>query len=473
MTQEEKDQRLTLEDVVEVLISKDQLSAYLLYKSSSGLENIAEDELLTFIQQSGILYGLHTQHIRLFIQDPTQYVENKLTIAEGKIPAIGQDSSLELIYQQKSSKKPKEKDDGSVDYYSITEISNVEKGQILAKRIPPTEGTDGITVTNEVIKAKDGRDFKIKAGKNVVVDADSQAVYSLISGQVSVTEDGKINVFPIYEVNGDLDFEIGNIDFVGNVVIRGSVPNGFKVKAKGDIRITGGVEGAELEADGSIHIQSGITAQHKGHIVAGKDITTSFIVNGRVNAQGSVIVSQSIMHSEIIASENIECGGAKGLIVGGILQAGNTLKCRTIGNSMTTSTTIEVGSNPKLSNRRKVVQEELKELLATLTKTEQALQVLDQLTRQLGQLAPNKKELQIKLTNTKLQLDKNIKDLKNENQEIEEELQDGSNSSVEVTGIIYPGTKLIFGKYIKYIKDNQQRIKYNLEQSEIVGTPLV
>jgi uncharacterized protein (DUF342 family) len=473
MTQEKKEYHFSETDGAEIQISKDQLTAYLLYKPSSDVNDITEEQLQTFLKKNGVSYGLHHEHISLFIEDPSQYIGQQLLIAEGQAPIIGQDSSIEMIYQQKSSRRPKENEDGSVDFYSITEISNVEKGQLLAKKIPPTEGIDGTTVTNEVIKAKDGRDFKIKAGKNVVVDEVSQAVYSLISGQVSVTEDEKINVFPIYEVNGDLDFEIGNIDFVGNVVIRGSVPNGFKVKAKGDIRITGGVEGAELEADGSIHIQSGITAQHKGLIQAGKDVNTSFVVNGRVHAQGNVIVSQSIMHSEIIAGESIECGGAKGLIVGGVLQAGKSLKCRTIGNSMTTTTTIEVGSNPKLSNRKKAIQAELKDLVGTLTKTEQALQVLDQLTRQLGQLPSDKKELQIKLTNTKLQLDKKIKELKLENQEIEKELQDETNSAVEIAGIIYPGTRLVFGKYIKYIKDNQQRIKYCIEDSEIVGKPLV
>lgn len=290
---------------------------------------------------------------------------------------------------------------------------------------------------------------------------------------MSITENGKINVFPIYEVNGDLDFETGNIDFIGNVVIRGSVPSGFKITAGGDIRITGGVEGAEIEAVGSIHIQSGITAQHKGFVKAGQDIFTSFIVNGMVHAEGNLTVSQSIMHSQITAGGNIECGGAKGLIVGGMLQAGNTLKCRTIGNSMTTSTTIEVGSNPKLSNRLKEIQHETNELATTLSKTDQALQVLDQLNRQLGKLSPDKKELQIKLENTKLQIERKKKDLKSEKTEIEEELKEEIKSCIEVTGIIYPGTKLIFGKYVKFIKDNQQRMRFSLKQREIVGESLV
>ena len=81
---------------------------------------------------------------------------------------------------------------------------------------------------------------------------------------VTTTDREKINVFPVYEVNGDVDYNTGNIDFVGTIVIRGNVRSGFKVKADGDIRIIGSVEGAELEAAGSIEISAGIIGQNKG-----------------------------------------------------------------------------------------------------------------------------------------------------------------------------------------------------------------
>ena len=71
-------------------------------------------------------------------------------------------------------------------------------------------------------------------------------MYAAIDGLVTKTEKEKLNVFPVYEVNGDVDYNIGNIDFVGTVVIRGNILTGFRVKASGDIRVTGGIEGAEV-----------------------------------------------------------------------------------------------------------------------------------------------------------------------------------------------------------------------------------
>ena len=46
-------------------------------------------------------------------------------------------------------------------------------------------------------------------------------MYAAIDGLVTKTDKDKLNVFPVYEVNGDVDYNIGNIDFVGTVVIRG------------------------------------------------------------------------------------------------------------------------------------------------------------------------------------------------------------------------------------------------------------
>src|SRR5690606_12118002 len=95
--------------------------------------------------------------------------------------------------------------------------------------------------------------------------------YAVIDGQVSITENDKINVFPIFEVKGDVDFRVGNIDFVGMVLIRGNVLSGFKIKATGDIRIMGEVEAADLEAGENIEIMAGVVAQGKGSIIAGRN----------------------------------------------------------------------------------------------------------------------------------------------------------------------------------------------------------
>jgi len=42
---------------------------------------------------------------------------------------------------------------------------------------------------------------------------------------------------PVYEVDGDVDYGVGNINFIGSVVIKGSIRDGFSVVAGSDIRL--------------------------------------------------------------------------------------------------------------------------------------------------------------------------------------------------------------------------------------------
>src|SRR5690606_27653982 len=112
---------------------------------------------------------------------------------------------------------------------------------------------------------------------------------------------------PVYEVSGDLDMKTGNIDFVGNVVIRGNVPNGFEIKAKGDIHVYGTVESAFLYSEGSIFVNAGIVGQGNGKIYAKNNLHTTFINQGNIEVENDVHVSQSILHSTVIAGGSIYC----------------------------------------------------------------------------------------------------------------------------------------------------------------------
>ena len=53
-------------------------------------------------------------------------------------------------------------------------------------------------------------------------------------------------VSPVFQLNGDVDFSSGDIDFRGNVSINGNVTAGFKVRASGDIEVNGFIENSEV-----------------------------------------------------------------------------------------------------------------------------------------------------------------------------------------------------------------------------------
>ncbi|EFM13085.1 protein of unknown function DUF342 [Paenibacillus curdlanolyticus YK9] len=357
-----------------------------------------------------------------------------------------------------------------MDLKEVNRLNNVKRGQLIAEKIPATDGVEGKSVTGEVLPGRNGKEGRFRIGKNVVVNAEQTAMYAAIDGLITKTEKEKINVFPVYEVNGDVDYSTGNIDFVGTVVIRGNVLTGFRVKASGDIRVIGGVEGAELESEASIEITGGVMAGDKGHLKAGKNIKLTFVQDGRLTAGQDIIVSQSIMHSQIKAGKSVICAGPKGLVVGGSILAGERVAARTIGNTMSTATTIEVGVRPELRTDLQELRASLRQLADGLDKTEKALGLLDHLAS-TGQLSDDKLALRIKLTATKRQAVEQIESKRERIFDIEKALEDTDLARVDVLNTCYGGTKIVIGRYTRFIKDTTPRMSFRLQEGEVMMVP--
>ncbi|WP_379126581.1 DUF342 domain-containing protein [Paenibacillus sp. sgz500958] len=463
-----------LNHYMSITFSEDKVIAYLQFIKREENFTCTVEDVEGFLQSHNIRFGIQRNIIERLASHPEEYFFNKVTIATGNSAVSGKDGQVIMAIDMNhgTDHKPLEKEDGKVDYKELLRLSNIRKGQLIATIKPPQPGVPGMTVTGEEIPCKAGKEVFFKVGKNVLVDNNQTSMYAAIDGLITLTDKGKINVFPIYEVNGDVDYSVGNIDFVGTVVIRGNVLSGFTVKSEGDIRVVGGVEGAELISGGSIEISGGIIGYNKGLVSAGRNVKVSFIQDGNVVAGEDVIVSQSIMHSNIRAGRDVLCNGTKGLIVGGIVQAGERVVARTIGNTMSTSTAVEVGVLPEMRNEINELRNQLKQLLENADKTNKALYLLNQLASH-GQLSPDKVALRVKLNATKQSHLREESVIKSRVLEIERLLEDTGKAKVEVIKTIYGGSKIVIGRYTRFVKDPTERVVFKYSEGDITIVPYI
>lgn len=460
-----------LDSYLRIQISADKLSAFLTINRITDEFQCTVSDLENFLRSKGVVHGLRIDMLEQICKNPLAFMNEQNQVAEGDNPKPGKDGSVRYLFDMDDNElKPTEGQDGKVDLKEVNKLKNIKRGQLIAELVEPLPGPTGTMVSGEVIPPKFGKRARFKIGKNVVMNGEQNALYAAIDGMITLTDKGKINVFPVYEVNGDVDYSVGNIDFVGTVVIRGNVLNGFRVRASGDIRVVGGVEGAELESEGSIEISSGIMAGNKGYVKAGRNVKSSFIQDGIVYAGEDVIVSQSIMHSTVKAGNNVICSGAKGLIVGGMIQAGEQVTVRTLGNAMSTATAVEVGVNPQLREELQTLRTTIKQSRESIEKTEKALTLLDQLAA-AGQLSEERLEMRAKLNATKRQTITLIDESKTRMMEIEKLLEDTDRSKVNVSGTVFGGTKVVIGRYTKFMKDSAQRISFRLMDGDIALIP--
>lgn len=108
-------------------------------------------------------------------------------------------------------------------------VKNIKSGDIISKKIPATRGTPGMDVYGNIVEARDGKDKFFFKGKNVKESEDGQELLSAIDGRVAYVNQ-MINVYPVLEIEGDIDLSVGNIDFVGTVFIKEKYQKGFRLR---------------------------------------------------------------------------------------------------------------------------------------------------------------------------------------------------------------------------------------------------
>ena len=125
-----------------------------------------------------------------------------------------------------------------------------------------------------------------------------------------------ISVSNVYEVQADVDTSTGDIEYNGSVNVKGNVRTGFKIRAKGDVEISGVVEGALIIADGDVILHRGIQGMGRCQIIAKGNLVSRFIESAVVAVNG-YIETDTILHSKITAKGDIFVRGKNGNIIGG------------------------------------------------------------------------------------------------------------------------------------------------------------
>jgi uncharacterized protein (DUF342 family) len=412
-------------------------------------------------------------------KDMTEALEEEVALG---IPMIsGQDAQIVYVYKDVLAKNqdaiPDQTDDGRVDYRAGHKIDNVTKGMVIARKIPVVKGVSGKTVTGKETLALEGKDIELIPNKGVVISPENPFEYIADSDGQVIIKDQKISVLALYEIAGDVNFSTGNIDFIGTVVVKGDVKDGFKIHAGEDIIISGVVEGAELTAGGKITVVGGVSGNDKAKIVCKGDASIKYVRNAIVEVGGNLNIGQAIMHSKVTCDGKVVVAGQRGVIVGGQIIAGQEVSAGIIGSNFATNTEIVVGEIVSIREELQKIDTELKSIVENLDKTKKGMLFLKELHTKLGgNLPADKKELLTKLTRAQFKLiadSKMLAERKTEFQKKEQEsMAEKRNCRVVCTGVIYSGVKIIINKVMRQISEELKYCTLTAVDGEIKVGPL-
>lgn len=450
------------EPEVQILVSRDRLEANLVIIVPKRSRPLLLDEVLDKIREAGVTYGIDLDAVQKAFQRPGL----RTVCAKGLNPIDGTDAYIKYYLDFENKGRPLELEDGRVDHKNLNTFTTVRQDEVIAEKIPAVPGTAGIDILGQPIAAKPGKDISLPLGKNVHA-VDNKKIVASIAGQLMIVNN-KINVIPIIEVKGDIDFSTGNIDFVGNVIIRGSVQAGFTVKAEGNVEISGTVSGGTVEGKNVI-IRMGVQGMQRGYVKASENVVAKFLENATVYAGKDIIISEVVLHSKLFSGKKVIVEGRRGLIAGGQVIAGEEIRAKVAGTQLAANTDLEVGINPLLREEYQTLRQEIKKVQHNLEQTQKALVILKAMDP--SSIPKEKQEMLLKLTKAQFHLVGQTETIRNRISEIELAFEEMRYGRIKVLDVVYPGVKIVVGSHVKPIREVMRFVTFYAEEDDVKVGP--
>lgn len=453
-----------LKEKIQVDISPDRLKAFIILNALpdelalTNRENLKRQILLK-LNEAGIVYGINTE---VLLED----LENgrRILIAEGALPENGKDSEIKL-YQMKEA-KPRVTDGQNVDHYDLSLINRVVKDEWLGEKIDPTPGRPGKNVK--------GIEIAPAPGKNINLEYDKASIYETREGNKTIIRalyngavnfiNGAISVANHLEVDGNVNFSTGNIDFDGAVTIKGTIDDNFQVIADGDIEVlgelgVGNVKGIESRC-GSVYIKGGISCKNNIIVRAARNIFVKYAANATLLAGQIVNVGYYCLNSEVKA-KTVFVESSKGQIMGGIVEAQARIVVGTLGSPSEKRTFLNVrGIN------KEIIKQQIEDLIRQIeTNRAELIQLKNELNA-----ANEKKESQARISMLKDRINKLnecIKTSEDEKKTFNNMIKVKGDGEITVIKKVYPNCSIEIGGKSLEITKEQPGVTFYVSEGEI------
>ena len=442
---------------ISVLVSRDRMEAFLQMDLPEDANKPDTEAIMERIREAGVHHGVLEEALVLAMRQPGL----RVLCARGTPPENGVDAKIEVLVDMSNKGKPIELADGSVDFKNIGMYIDVAKGQILAQKIPATQGVPGSDVLGNPVLSRPGRDVPLQPGANLQV-VDNKLVAT--AGGNLVVNGGKMSVSLVLQVKSDVDLSTGNIEFAGDVMVQGSVQEGFYVKAGGNVDIAGVVSGGAVEG-ANVTVRLGIMGMNRGKISASGNVVAKFIENATVEAGQDILVTDVVLHSRLSAGNKIRVEGKRGQILGGVTAAGKEIVAKSVGTSSNIETEMQAGVNPKLREEYLRLRKEIKPLEDSADQMQKGLSIFR--TMDLNMLTPEKKEMLLKLTRNQFVTKGQIEAKRNRLCELETELEELKGGQIRIADYVFPGVKVVIGSLMKPIQEIARYVTYYADGGDI------
>lgn len=461
---DETERKTLVHAAVEISVDPNYTTAFMsITPPENGGLDMTFEKAMAAIQAKNIYSGIDEDAVRSAVEGK-HYFDN-ICIAKWTPPVDGEDGEITFRYNKENNLAPVEGENGVVDYKNLGLVRNIMRGTIIADIKFPTDGTPGKDIMGRPVNQRVGTPAKFNVGKGTELINDGANIAASIDGNLRFD----LNCFVVDEelfIKEDIDVSSGNIDFIGNIVIRGNVLEGFCVTSKKNITVNGSVNGAKLTAGGDVTVRIGVV---NSEIFAGGEIRMGFCENSNVHSE-SYIECPSFVGGEVFSGGKITAV-SKGVMMGGKYTALDNIEAGSIGSESYVRTQITLGNNAILSEERDTLQRNIADMENKLDQLGKVITTLTEFAK-TAKLPPEREQMKAEAVRSKLKMQMEIKKATQRIEQINQSLMINQSLTVSARRAFYPGVTLRINDCYMQVNTTNNFCRATIENGEIAFKPL-
>jgi len=386
---EEEEKLVEVKTFCRIYLSANGVVAWLLLIPPSDPEDLIDREAIeAALQENRVVNGVDKDAVDYVVKEHPYFT--LIPVACGTPVQEGENGRVVEHYPRQLSKAVKLDERGVADYRAMNYMQSIKEGDVICDIIAPKPGVAGVRVDGTAAEPAAVKPAIVPNGANTVISEDGTKLLAAKEGHLEF-DGSKFCVKVLLDIPGDVDYNTGNIDYNGDVHIRGDVRETFVVKATGNITVDGLVEAATVEAGGDVLISCGVHGDNNAVIKSGGNLRAKYLDNVVAYA-GKSVFADSIISSQVYSDESIQVTSGRGVIMGGSMVAANTIKARTVGTESGRKTEIELGTLSYVKIEHGNDNADLKEAMSELSALERDIDFLQKRQKNQERQAEDQKE---------------------------------------------------------------------------------
>ena len=440
-----------------ISVEEDNMKCYLSLPGREDGKKYTEEILLKFLDRAKIIFGIDKEAIKFIASEGRPVL--RYLIAEGQECINGSDGYYEYFFDTEVNVEPQILHDGTADLSNIELLQQVKVGDAIAEYHRATKGTDGYDVYGNFVKSVPGKEIPILKGTGFMVMNNRTTYAALYSGSIRMVDD-QIEITKTL-VMDEVKFTDNKITYDGTLVVSGDVSSGSKIEVTGDVVVGGHLENSEIIAGGDVIIKGGVICPSKGGIHTQGNVSAKYFES--TNISGKDIAANYFINCKVESSGMVKTYGRVGIIYGGSINALYGIETANVGNKSGIRTIINLGVNSNIlsdfNTIKKTINRE-EELLDSLVKEKDRLKEVGGGDRELIQW-------KVKINAGVASKEIRLKELREEAQSLEEEINKGYSARAVITEKAYAGSIFVIsGVVYRFEQDRKTYDKLTLRVND-------